>query len=242
MKRLFISLILGGAMAIAARAAVDIPLTSVTYDVVYHWGLIDKVAGTGFVRYHTMGDIFEGQLQGRSIPWGGRIYTVRSSLSAQMSPGAQGIDTENITALQGIYTKPREGSDPATAPFKNIYGEGTLDASGETMEAVSVMSDMIGMFYYARSLDFPSFAPGHRIEVPIIKGGASQPLYITYQGEATYSYNGYTAPAYEIVFQYTYNGVPDRYPVTCLIDKNSRVPVQFKADLVIGHIEMCYVP
>lgn len=240
MKRTILS-VFAGLLAVAAYGAMpDIPRTSVSYDVVYHWGLINKVAGHGYVTYHTAGSGFYGTLEGHSIPWGGRIYTVHSSLSATFAPSA-GASRETINSLQGVYSKPEVGSVGSAARFKDIYGGGTLDASSETMEAVTVMSNMLSIFYYAKELDFPSMSAGERLTIPIEEYGADKPLYVTYEGMADYSYAGFATRAYKIVFQYTYNGAPDSYPVTCLIDSQSRVPVQFSADLLIGHIEMCYV-
>lgn len=242
MKRTFMLLAIIASIACGSRAAVEIPLTTQSYDVVYHWGIINKVAGHGVVSYHTSGRNFYGQLEGHSIPWDGRIYTVESSLNAVFSPRQGKPSLETITAMQGTYTKPLVGSQPGSGGYKNIYGGGTLDASPETMEAVTVMTNMLSMFYYAHEIDFASFGRGEQMQIPIMKSGQSQALYITSEGVGYYSYNGYSCDAYEITFQYTYNGAPDRYPVHCWINTSTHLPVKFSADLLIGHIEMCYVP
>ncbi|MDE6099931.1 MAG: DUF3108 domain-containing protein [Paramuribaculum sp.] len=240
MKRTVLTIAAVLLVFLAGNAMVDIPRTSVGYDVIYHWGLINKIAGHGYVTYHTSGPEFYGSLNGHSIPWGGRIYTVHSSLAATFSPGDV-ASRETVNSIQGVYSKPEAGSDSGRHRFKDIYGGGTLDASPETMEAVTVMSNMLSIFYYAKTLDFDKMTPGTRLVVPVVDDGEDKPLYITYNGPANYSYGGFSTQTYEIVFQYTYEGEPDRYPVTCQIDRQSRVPVMFSADLLIGHIEMCYV-
>lgn len=241
MKRLLSIFAILSLMRPSVQAVVDIPSTNANYDVIYHWGLINKVAGHGNVSFHTDGNEFMGTLEGRSIPWEGRIYTVESSLSAIFVPSKNGPSQEIVTGMQGVYTKPKVG-ETGDFPFKNIYGDGTLDASPETMEAVNVMTQMISMFYYAKDIDFTSLQPGASLVIPIQRGKSTQSLYVSYLGQSNYSYGDYSTPVYKIVFRYTFNGAPDRYPVTCLIGRYNRMPVQFSADLLIGHIKMCYVP
>ena len=209
----------------------------------YHWGFINKIAGTGYVTYSASGNRFYGQLEGHSIPWGGRIYTVHTSLSANFSPDrGNAPSTETVTGMQGIYSKPLVGTNPENAKTRNIYGQGQLSASPQTMEAVTIMTDMLSIFYYAKELDFPSMRAGTSMEIPIIRGGGRETLYLTYNGTSEYSNDGYSTPAYSISFQYTYNGAPDKYRVQCLISQSRRIPVFFSADLLIGHMEMQYVP
>lgn len=224
--------------------AADIPETTNTYDVVYHWGLINKVAGHGYVTYHASGNNFSGQLEGHSIPWGGRIYTVKTSLAARFgAAGAHGVPAESVTRQTGVYTKPMVGkTGQSNNKFKNIQGGGTLDASAQTMEAVTIMSDMLSIFYYAHTIDFSSLTVGQQLLIPVNNNGNRETLYLTYKGTTDYKYEGYSTRAYQIVFQYTFEGAPDRYPVTCLISTTSRIPVSFKADLMIGKINMRYTP
>lgn len=234
--------LLVAAMAPAVRAA-DIPVTTNMYDVVYHWGLINKVAGTGYVTYHASGNRFQGQLEGHSIPWGGRIYTVRTSLSALFGAvGQHGAPAESVLGQTGVYTKPMAGKAGRNSRYRNIQGGGTLSASQQTMEAVTIMSDMLSIFYYAHTIDFGSLSVGQQLLIPVNNNGNRETLYLTYQGTTDYSYQGYFTRAYRIVFQYTFEGAPDRYPVTCLISTSSRIPVSFNADLLIGKITMKYTP
>lgn len=230
-------------IAFSARPA-DIPETTNMYDVVYHWGLINKVAGHGYVTYHASGNNFQGQLEGHSIPWGGRIYTVRTSLSALFGAlGAHGVPAESVIGQTGLYTKPPVGqTGRSNNKYKNIQGGGSLSASPQTMEAVTIMSDMLSIFYYAHTIDFGSLAVGQELFIPVRNNGNPETLYLTYQGLTDFNYQGYTTRAYQIVFRYTFEGAPDRYPVTCLISTSSRIPVSFTSDLLIGKITMKYTP
>ncbi len=242
MKRIIPSIFLAVAAGLTANAAVDIPPTSAYYDVLYHWGLINKMAGHANANYQSTNGYFSGEMNGHSIPWGGRIYTVSTSLDCRFQPDGDGTSEEIVNSQEGKYSKPFEGSSPYDSQYKTIYGAGTLDASPETMEAVEILSDMISIFYYARDIHFDEMSPGQSIEIPVRRNGEEQTLYITYSGTDDFSYNGYTCPAYDITFRYTYDGMPDRYPVRCLIDSRRLIPVQFSAKILIGEVDMMYVP
>lgn len=243
MKKILIAIIAMCVCYATADAIVSIPYTTNSYSINYHWGIINKVAASGCATYYTDGNRFVGYLSGHSIPWGGRIYTVRTSLTADFGQSESDESApEIVISQQGVYSKPHVGQDGANVPYKDINGDGELDASPQTMEAVTIMSDMLSMFYYARTLDFENMRVGQNITLPIRRNGEDEKLYITYEGVTDYQTEGYSTRAYKIVFRYTYNGAPDSYPVTCLISIDSRVPVRFYASLLIGKVEMNYQP
>lgn len=218
MKKLIIAIIAAMVLTVTAGAITAIPETTCKYYVTYHWGVINKVAGTGYVTYHSAGNRFTGQLSGHSIPWGGKIYTVRTELTADfVATDNDGVTPETIVTQQGVYSKPHVGKTEGNEEYKDIQGGGTLDASPQTMEAVTIMSDMLSIFYYAHTLDFDAMKSGQSITIPVIKDGVNENLYLTYEGTSDYETWNYTTPAYKIVFRYTYDGKPDSYPVTCLI-------------------------
>ena len=43
----------------------------------YHWGFISKTAGEGTVVTRESGDTVSVSFSARSIPWGGRLYSVK---------------------------------------------------------------------------------------------------------------------------------------------------------------------
>ena len=106
-----------------------------------------------------------------------------------MSP-TSGLSKETVTYENGWYLKPkvteyRSGnfvpSDPAN--YKNIKGGGELDASANTMEAIHIMGDMLGMFYYSHEIDFESMKPGSTLTIPIaVEGSNPEKVVVTYKG------------------------------------------------------------
>lgn len=227
--------------ALAGKAQVQIPYQELLYNVHYHWGLIDVNIGHGRITLSSQGDQFRATLDGNTIPWEGRVFCVSDALNATMTPGTP-YSHENVTYETGVYLKPKvmeyrsEGfvaSNPAN--YKNIAGQGELDADAETMEAVTITADMLGMFYYFHEIDFGSMTPGQQITLPI-EGGYSRSVTVTYNGPS--NYGGYST--YSVTFEYSYEGASSGYPVQAQVDRSSRIPVLLSAELAIGHVEMIY--
>lgn len=236
-----ILLLIAFVAALTGSAQVQIPYQELSYNVHYHFGIVDVNIGHDMVTLSSQGNQFNATLDGNTIPWEGRIFCVSDTLNATMSPGSP-VSRERVDYENGWYLKPKvmeyrsEGfvaSNPAN--YKNIQGLGNLDADPQTMEAVTVTADMLGMFYYFHEIDFGSMSPGQQITIPI-EGGYSQFATVTYNGLS--SYGGYAT--YSVTFEYSYQGVSSGYPVQAQVDRSSRIPVLLSADLAIGHVEMIY--
>lgn len=246
MKRLLLTMMIGIA-ALAASAQIVIPRTEIRYNVNYRWGVIDVMIARGTVTIQSDGAGFYGTLDGTSIPWEGRIICVSDTLQAAVS-NAGGVLRESVQYQNGWYRRPTVSSfrsatynpdDPAY--FKNIAGQGSYDASDDSMEAITVTSDMIALYYYAHALDFPSMQPGEQVQVHI-DGPYSKLVNITYNGQGVYNANGMTYPTYDITFEYSYGGRMSGFPVECKIGASDRIPVFLCANLPVGRVEMLYDP
>ena len=159
MKKILL-IALASMACLAIKAGVTIPHTEVPYDVNYHWGIIDVNIAHGTVKYECDGTNFRGTLDGVSIPWEGHVIVVSDTLETQMLP-TDHLSIEKIDYQSGWYRRPKakyyrshdyDASNPEQ--YKNIAGGGVYDASPNTMEAITITSDMIGMYYYANEIDF----------------------------------------------------------------------------------------
>lgn len=241
-------LILTTVSAFAAQSQIEIPYQEIPYEVNYRWGLVDVNIAQGTVTMQTDGNQFSATLNGQSIPWEGHIFCISDQLQATMEP-SDGLSREVVTYENGWYRKPlveeyRSGNFDADDPanYKNIKGEGTLDADADTMEAVNVTADMLGMFYYFRQIDFDAMNPG-TFSIPItVEGGYQQTVSVTYNGKSSYTVGGVTYPTYSVRFEYSYHGVMSGYPVDAEVSTSSRIPLLLSADLPVGHIEMIHNP
>ncbi len=234
---LFIALI-----GFAAQAQTDIPYTELNYNVHYHWGMIDVAIAHGVVTVQKSGDSLTATLDGNSVPWNGRIFCVSDTLRASLTPSS-----ESISYINGWYMKPKVSvyrggsfnpSDPAF--YKNIKGQGELDASSQTMEAVTITADMLALYYYFRVMDFPNMSDGQSVSIPISSPGGSDSVLITYHGRSTLDIGGSTYHTYRVSFEYSYRGRMSGYPVETEVAADSRIPLRFSANLPVGHVQMTY--
>lgn len=246
MKKLLCA-VLGLFGFISVGAAVTIPFTEIPYNVNYHWGIIDVNIAHGTVKYQCDGTNFSGTLDGVSIPWEGHVILVSDTLETQMLPG-QKYSTEKINYQSGWYRRPKakyyrsndyDASNPAN--YRNIAGGGQYDASNASMEAITITSDMIGMYYYAYEIDFDSLQPNEKIVVPI-KGVYAQEMTVTYLGEGSYEIENTNYPTYNVMFEYNYNGKMSGYPVQMRIRQSDRLPIFLSASIPVGRVEMIYNP
>lgn len=242
MKKIFI-LLLAICACQLSKAQLSIPRQEIPYNVNYKWGVIDVNIARGVVSYEADGGRFYGTLDGTSIPWEGKIICVSDTLRANMGASREVVDYQSgwyrhvpVALFRSSGYNP---DDPAY--FRNIAGQGAYDASGDSMEAITVTSDMLGMYYYAHAINFPAMKPGERFTLPI-QGRYANCVEITYQGQSTYTVGGDTYPTYDITFEYSYGGGMSGYPVQCKISATDRIPVFISASLPVGRVEMLYSP
>lgn len=234
----------------SSLAQVNIPYQEIHYNAHYHWGPVNVRIGHALVTLQADDSRnFFATLDGNSIPWEGRVFCIADTLRAIMTSPPQ-VSHENIQYINGWYMKPKASQyrsggfnpdDPAN--YKNIHGQGSLDASGATMEAIDVTANMLGLFYFFHELDFEKMESGRSITIPIqYPSGDGERVVVTFNGKTHFDIDGVTYPAYDTTFEYSYHGTMSGYPVTCIVGANDRIPLNFKADLPIGHVELTYSP
>lgn len=221
----------------------NMPLTTIHYKVNYQVAFFMKTAARGTVQMQAHNGQFYATLNGHSIPWGGRVYTVSDTLRMSVMPGrGPAYMRLKETNRSGWYYKPFVNqlndktfslTDPAN--YRNTAGQGQLSCSDDTMEAVSISTDMLSMFYVFRELDFAKLQTGQQFTIPIKKpDGSEQYAYITYVGPSEYE----GVPSYKLICEYSYQGRRSHYPVTCQVNRSNHVLLSMAAHLDIGQIEM----
>ena len=234
MRRIFLYAILTIAAFANHAYALDIPFKSLTYNVNWRWGLVDKNMGTAQVDIFCYNNTLEASLTGKSIPWEGRVYEVADTLQARMKPGSSRIDY-----MIGWYRKPEVGSlvDPfLLSQYKNTLGHGELSADPETMEAVNIMANMLNIYYYAQALNFEKMTPGTVLDIPLYYGRDCQMMQLTFVGKNMLEYNEFNT--YEVTVEYSYGGKLSGIPIHVEIAADTRLPMLISADIRIGHVEM----
>lgn len=229
-------------MLLMAVMVISAGAVTLKYKFDYHWGFINKTTAQGTVTLDDDGETFTATLNGHTIPWGGREYTVSDTLRMISSRGADGRDEFHETYRAGWYSKPLISAiqDDSYKPhnpasYKTISGHGTLSASPQTMEAISISVDMLAMYRIFHSIDFSSLTSGQTVTIPItMPDGTTSHSYVTYKGAT--SYEG--TPSYEVEVLTTYRGNKSNYPVTCQISRDSCVILLMQASIAIGDIRM----
>lgn len=251
--RKILTLLLGIAAVciLTAGADLDAQENNYRYKIEYDFMGLKKTAAHAHVGIKINGQKFTGTLNGHSIEWGGRYYTVSDTLVARMyhTNGHLNVREEVVFKI-GWYSKPTaaeaaDGMYVFNNPkmYKNTDGMGLLDASEETMEAVSITTDMLAMFYSYRKIDFDRIMPGREYLVAITGvNGGKQHLIFRYIGLSKYKINGVEYPTYQTEFEYYFNGRPSGYTVSCEVERESRLPLVFSGKLKIGKVAMIYEP
>ena len=251
--RKILTLLLGIAALciLTAGADLDAQENNYRYKIEYDFMGLKKTAAHARVGIKIDGQKFTGTLNGHSIEWGGRYYTVSDTLVARMYHTNGHLNVrEEVMFKIGWYSKPTaaeaaDGMYVFNNPkmYKNTDGMGLLDASEETMEAVSITTDMLAMFYSYRKIDFDRIMPGREYLVLITgMNGARQHLLFRYLGLSKYKINGVEYPTYQTEFEYYFNGRPSGYTVSCEVERESRLPLVFSGKLKIGKVAMIYEP
>lgn len=231
------------------KAQLSIPYTELNYNVHYYWGMIDVSIAHGLLTMQTDGNRFVATLDGNSIPWNGRVYCVSDTLIATMTPGA-GLSREHVDYINGWYMKPkvslyRSGRFNPDLPsnYRNIQGRGTLSANDETMEAIAITADMLGLFYYFREIDFERLEEGQQIVIPVtMQGAPAEKVVITYNGKSHLATHYGFYSTYSVTFEYSYRGRMSGYAANAQVSSDDRIPVSIEASLPIGKVEMTYHP
>lgn len=221
-----------------------------TYSVCYTLGFLKKHVGYADITLRTgPGGRFDATMRGSSIAWSGRVYSVSDTLQAVMTQGRGIIGiTERVVRSIGWYSKPyehqlRDGSYTPSDPsfYRTTAGAGRLDASDETMEAVRITVDMLGLFWFFRHMDFGRLRENVAYIVPVFGAEGESPIQhfrLTYRGSGTCSLDGREVSVEQVTFEYYNGGIPSGYPVECVVEKSTGLPLSFSAALKIGRFRM----
>lgn len=252
MKLKIISL-LSSLILIAGNLSATTPFSfaneTLTYDVIYKWGLINKVAGYATMTLRNDGKFYRTAVYARNASWANRVYTLRDTLTSTITKGDFYPVSYTFAAHEkGNYKKDvltfhRNGNtfSADAVRYKRKKNDETTKTSTIHLEAEGMTVDMLGSFFYLRSLDFDSMAEGESVSVNIFSGTKKENLKITYKGRRSVKINKNEYPAYYITFTFTHNGVESSDPISGWISTASqRIPLKIKGSLAVGAVQAIY--
>lgn len=160
MKRLLSIRTLALMMALsAAVAAHSYTLTNETlhYDIVYHWGLIWKHAGSATLSIKKSGYNYDASLSARTISWADKVFRVRDTLSCTIQPSGM----RPIVYRKASHEGKHSGIDIVRYSYNGntSLAECTRIRPGKANNVVRLQAngqayDMLSIFFYIRALDY----------------------------------------------------------------------------------------
>lgn len=241
------------ALAVYAQTPGQLPVPlhdeTLTYDVVYKWGIINKTAGYATMTLTADGPYYRAAVYARNAPWANSIYPLRDTLYTTMTrPGMLPVKYTYIAHEDGKYKK--ETVD-FTHQGDTFYGDCTrlrqsrpgapVTQSTIHLEAQGMTVDMLSSFFYIRTLDFQAMTPGQSITLNIFSGTKKELLRITYQGIETIKIKSRQYPTYHIQFAFTRHGKESSKPMSGWISTDPRrIPLKVEGSLPVGKVRGIY--
>ncbi|MDE6394563.1 MAG: DUF3108 domain-containing protein [Duncaniella sp.] len=228
---------------------ISLPDETLTYDVIYKWGFINKVAGYATMSLRSDGDCYRASLVAENAPWANSIYMLRDTLYSTMTKeGLYPVSYTYIAHEAGKYKKDvltfQRSGNTFTAEavrYKQSSPDSPMTSSTIDLEAQGMTVDMLNAFFYLRTLDFPSMGQGKSVTVNIFSGSKKELLTITYLGAQDVELNGSTIPTYYINFTFTRNGQVSSAPIEGWISADSRrIPIKVEGQLPVGKVRAMY--
>lgn len=223
---------------------------TLTYKVMFKWGLIQKQAGRGTLQLKDEGSQFVSILHAQSEPWADKFYKVRDTLTTVMTkPDMLPLRYERIAHEGGRYSHDivnftRKGnlSTGDCHRYRRGKKDTTTSYANMSVQAEGIAVDMLSSFYYLRTLDFPKFKNGHKTVINIFSGKRKEILQITYLGLENVKIDSKTYPAYHVTFTFTSDGKKETSdPINAWISADGRlIPLKILGKLKVGSILIFY--
>lgn len=249
MKRL--TLVLCAALVACAFAWADGQFAdeTISYKVMYKWGLINKKAGTVDVSLSNDGDYYKCRLTAASASWADDFYKVRDTLVCTIrKAGFEPVcyekwSHEDKTYEHNVVSYFREGglTKANCSTYRTKKGKVKRDEK-KVLEGEGVTLDMFSAFYYMRALPFEQWQVGHQFTANVFSGRRKELLTINYHGEETITFDEQTYDCYHITFKFTSDGKTKSSDdmQAWITTGEERLPVKLEGKLPVGSIK-CFI-
>lgn len=249
MKRLTLALCAAMMACAFAWASGSFADETITYKVMYKWGLINKRAGTVKISLKNSGDTYECVMSARTEPWADGMYKVRDTLTCTIrKAGFEPViyekrSHEDQTYEHNIVSYFREGgvTKANCSTYRTKKGKVKRDEK-KVLEGEGVTLDMFSAYYYMRNLPFDQWKPGHSITINVFSGRKKELLTIKYHGTDIVSVDGVEYDCYSITFLFTSDGKTKSSDdmLAWITTGTERLPVKLEGKLPVGSIK-CFI-
>lgn len=223
---------------------------SLSYKVMFKWGMVNKQAGTATLTIRNSGSRYITQLTAASASWADHFYKVRDTLNGV-------IDKTKFRPL--TYERiAHEGSDhkhdnvafsytgaqvkgKCTRQKRDKNGKPVVDEKRE-LTAIGTTVDMLSSFYYMRQLPYDTWKKGHVLTINIFSGKRKELLTIKYLGTETVKYDKKSFKCHHITFIFTSDGrTKTSDNMDAWITSDARhIPVKLEGKLPVGKVRCFY--
>lgn len=249
MRKLAIFLVMAFA-GYAGAHAYDLQEETMTYKVMYKWGLIHKQAGSVTIETRNDGNgCYSAELTGRSASWADHIFSVRDTLRGVIkSSTLEPVFYEKIAREGGDYKhdviRYKRSGDKVTGECSRKSKrkkESSVSVTDTTLHSTGMTLDILSAFYYMRHIDYASMKPGDDVKATIFSGRKKETLRITYHGKERVDIDGKRVLCYYITFTFTgNNGKKSSDDMFAWISmERDRIPLMMKGNLPVGSVR-CY--
>lgn len=238
--------------AFSAAFGRTIAKETVTYDIMYKWGLINKKAGSvAITTFPAAGSsVFDARLTAATAPWADKFYLVRDTLKGRIDYNTFFPSYyEKITHEGGDYNRhllyfSRQGDTiKANATRWRLHKKDKeVVKSTKTHEAKGLSMDMLTAYYYMRQLDFPAMKSGDAVKLNIFSGTQKEILTIHFKGVEMVEIKDKRYPSYHITFTFTTSGgkVSSDNMDAWISTTSSRIPLLLEGKLPVGKVRAVY--
>lgn len=249
MKRLTLALcaaILACACAWADGGFAD---ETITYKVMFKWGLINKRAGTVKMSLRNDGDLYQCMLAASTASWADDFYKVRDTLTCTIrKAGFEPVIYEKRSHEDQMYEHNivsyfREGgvTKANCSTYRTKKGKVKRDEK-KVLEGEGVTLDMFSAYYYMRNLPYQDWSPGHTYKMNVFSGREKELLTIKYHGIEQITFDDKTYDCYRITFLFTSDGKNKSSDdmLAWITTGKERLPVKLEGKLPVGSIK-CFI-
>ncbi len=244
MKRISLAVFLLFA-AIANLCALTFADETISYKVMYKWGLINKQAGHATITLRNQGDRYVTQLTAASEPWADHFFEVRDTLNGViLKDGFRPLIYEKIAHEGGehkhdVVRFSYHGNVVRGACSRRVVKKGREKVNQNLeLESLGTTVDMLSSFYFMRAIPFDQWKSGQQRTVTIFSGKRKELLSFKYHGIETIKVGKREYRCYHITFVFTGDGgrkTSDDMDAWITAD-DRRIPVQMEGKLPVGKV------
>lgn len=229
----------------------DVPKESLSYDIMYKWGLVNKKTGTVTVRTETpKNGRFKAQLTGSTAPWADHIYKLRDTLRGTIDQHKLIPYSYEKIAYEGgdfnhdniTFTHSSSGTDAKVIHRRKKKKDTEVKVTNKELHADGTTLDMLSAFYYMRNIDYSKMKKGQTVKLHVFSGSQSEILTIHYEGTEKVEVQNQKLNTYHITFTFTSGSgrkTSDNMDAW-LSTTASHIPLLMEGKLPVGKVRAVY--